>query len=55
MIKLRGTYSEGFRIPSFNEAFGAPTTGYISQQVTDPAFWRHTTTTPTRVERIASA
>ena len=38
MIKLRGTYSEGFRIPSFNEAFGAPTTGYISQQVTDPAF-----------------
>lgn len=30
MIKLRGTYSEGFRIPSFNEAFGAPTTGYVS-------------------------
>jgi iron complex outermembrane recepter protein len=35
MIKLRGTYSEGFRIPSFNEAFGAPTTGYITQQI-DP-------------------
>lgn len=33
MIKLRGTYSQGFRIPSFNEAFGAPTTGYISQVV----------------------
>lgn len=33
MIKLRGTYSEGFRIPSFNEAFGAPTTGYISSQI----------------------
>lgn len=30
MIKLRGTYSEGFRIPSFNESFGAPTTGYVS-------------------------
>jgi len=30
MIKLRATYSEGFRIPSFNEAFGAPTTGYVS-------------------------
>ncbi|MCA8902943.1 MAG: TonB-dependent receptor [Hyphomonas sp.] len=30
-LSLRGTYSEGFRIPSFNEAFGLPTTGYISQ------------------------
>lgn len=30
MIKFRATYSEGFRIPSFNEAFGAPTTGYVS-------------------------
>ncbi len=29
-VSLRGTYSEGFRIPSFNEAFGLPTTGYIS-------------------------
>ncbi len=29
-IKLRGTYSRGFRIPSFNEAFGLPTTGYVS-------------------------
>lgn len=39
MIKLRGTYSEGFRIPSFNEAFGAPTTGYISSALDagDPA------------------
>lgn len=35
MIKLRGTYSEGFRIPSFNEAFGAPTTGYVSTQIDD--------------------
>ncbi len=35
MIKLRGTYSEGFRIPSFNEAFGEPTTGYITQTI-DP-------------------
>ncbi len=33
MIKVRGTYSEGFRIPSFNEAYGAPTTGYITSKV----------------------
>jgi iron complex outermembrane receptor protein len=33
MIKVRGTYSEGFRIPSFNEAFGAPTTGYITSAI----------------------
>jgi iron complex outermembrane receptor protein len=30
---LRGTYSKGFRIPSFNEAFGLPTTGYTSSVV----------------------
>ncbi|MCH8059421.1 MAG: TonB-dependent receptor [Proteobacteria bacterium] len=36
MIKFRATYSEGFRIPSFNEAFGAPTTGYVSTAF-DPA------------------
>jgi iron complex outermembrane receptor protein len=28
---LRGTWSEGFRIPSFNEAYGLPTTGYVNQ------------------------
>jgi iron complex outermembrane receptor protein len=33
-IKLRGTYSKGFRIPSFNEAYGLPTTGYVTTQVT---------------------
>ena len=33
MLKFRATYSEGFRIPSFNEAFGAPTTGYISSSI----------------------
>lgn len=32
-IKLRGTYSRGFRIASFNEAFGAPTTGYNTSQI----------------------
>lgn len=32
-IAIRGTWSKGFRIPSFNEAFGLPTTGYITQQV----------------------
>ncbi|MCJ7590415.1 MAG: TonB-dependent receptor [Woeseiaceae bacterium] len=39
MVKLRATYSEGFRIPSFNEAFGAPTTGYVSSALdpSDPA------------------
>lgn len=30
---IRGTYSKGFRIPSFNEAFGLPTTGYITRQL----------------------
>ncbi|MGZ3198958.1 MAG: TonB-dependent receptor plug domain-containing protein [Croceibacterium sp.] len=29
-IKLRGTYSKGFRIPSFSEAFALPTTGYVN-------------------------
>jgi iron complex outermembrane receptor protein len=37
-IKLRGTFSKGFRIPSFNEAYGLPTTGYITANVTDAAF-----------------
>jgi len=38
-VKLRGTYSRGFRIPSFNEAFGLPTTGYITAELdpSDPA------------------
>ena len=38
-IKLRGTYSKGFRVPSLAEAFGAPATGYITTQLvkTDPA------------------
>lgn len=29
-IALRGTFSKGFRIPSFNEAYGLPTTGYVN-------------------------
>lgn len=32
-LMVRGTYSEGFRIPSFNEAFGLPTTGYVNRTV----------------------
>lgn len=32
-IKLRGTYSKGFAIPSFNEAFGLPTTGFTTKQI----------------------
>lgn len=31
-VVLRGTFSKGFRIPSFNEAFGLPTTGYLGNQ-----------------------
>jgi iron complex outermembrane receptor protein len=32
-IALRGTWSKGFRIPSFNESFGLPTTGYVTRTV----------------------
>jgi iron complex outermembrane receptor protein len=31
---LRGTWSKGFRVPSFNEAFGLPTTGFVGDTVT---------------------
>jgi iron complex outermembrane receptor protein len=33
MVTLRGTWSEGFRIPSFSEAYGLPTTGYVTRSV----------------------
>ena len=33
-IAFRGTWSRGFRIPSFNESFGLPTTGYTTLQIT---------------------
>jgi iron complex outermembrane receptor protein len=29
-VMVRGTWSKGFRIPSFNEAYGLPTTGYVT-------------------------
>ncbi|MGY2734534.1 iron complex outermembrane receptor protein [Sphingomonas sp. UYP23] len=32
-VRLRGTISRGFRIPSFQEAYGQPTTGYITANV----------------------
>ncbi|MBB5728022.1 TonB-dependent receptor domain-containing protein [Sphingomonas prati] len=32
-VTLRGTYSRGFRIPSFAEANALPTTGYVTQQI----------------------
>nr|WP_299910766.1 TonB-dependent receptor [Sphingomonas bacterium] len=32
-IAVRGTFSKGFRIPSFNEAYGLPTTGFSQAQV----------------------
>src|SRR5690606_2600653 len=37
-LAIRGTWSEGFRIPSFNEAFGLPTTGYVTRQVNCTTF-----------------
>ncbi|MEO8019497.1 MAG: TonB-dependent receptor [Pseudomonadota bacterium] len=37
-IAIRGTYSKGFRIPSFNESFGLPTTGYVTRQVNCATF-----------------
>ena len=30
-LAVRGTWSKGFRIPSFNEAFGLPTTGFVTR------------------------
>lgn len=33
-IAFRGTYSEGFRIPSFAESGALPTTGYVTVQTT---------------------
>ena len=33
-VKIRGTYSKGFRIPSFSESFALPTTGYVSSNIT---------------------
>ena len=32
-VTVRGTYSRGFRIPSFGEANALPTTGYVTQQL----------------------
>ncbi len=32
-VAIRGTWSKGFRIPSFNESFGLPTTGYVTRTV----------------------
>lgn len=37
-VAIRGTYSKGFRIPSFNEAFGLPTTGFVTRQVNCTTF-----------------
>ncbi|TRW14198.1 TonB-dependent receptor domain-containing protein [Glacieibacterium frigidum] len=33
-VTIRGTYSRGFRIPSFGEANALPTTGYVTQSIT---------------------
>lgn len=37
-LLLRGTWSKGYRIPSFNEAFGLPTTGYTNLSVNCTTF-----------------
>ena len=34
LLTLKGTYSEGFRIPNFAEANALPTTGYVSNTAT---------------------
>jgi iron complex outermembrane receptor protein len=36
-LALRGTWSRGFRIPSFNESFGLPTTGYTTNPAPCPS------------------
>jgi iron complex outermembrane receptor protein len=37
-VAVRGTFSKGFRIPSFNESFGLPTTGYVTRTVNCTTF-----------------
>jgi iron complex outermembrane receptor protein len=39
-VKLRGTWSRGFRAPNFNESFQLPSTGYTGANIvcTDPTF-----------------
>ncbi|MEJ0086578.1 MAG: TonB-dependent receptor [Pseudomonadota bacterium] len=37
-LAIRGTWSKGFRIPSFNESFGLPTTGYVTAAVDCEAY-----------------
>jgi iron complex outermembrane recepter protein len=37
-LAVRGTWSKGFRIPSFNESFGLPTTGYVNRTVDCAAY-----------------
>jgi iron complex outermembrane receptor protein len=39
-LKIRGTFSKGFKIPSFSQSFGLPTTGYstISFQCSNPVY-----------------
>jgi len=32
-LKIRGSFSKGFRVPSFSESFGQPTTGFVTTTV----------------------
>ena len=43
-VSLVATYSKGFRIPSFAEAYGLPTTGYV--QATPPASYTNQCANP---------
>lgn len=37
-VAIRGTFSKGFRIPSFNEAYGLPTTGFSTATINCTTF-----------------
>lgn len=39
-LKIRGTFSKGFKIPSFSQSYGLPTTGYstITFKCSDPTY-----------------
>ncbi|WP_266170354.1 TonB-dependent receptor domain-containing protein [Dyella subtropica] len=37
-VALRGTYSKGLRAPSFSENGSSSSTGFVTEQITDPAF-----------------
>ena len=56
-VTVRGTYSRGFRIPSFGEANALPTTGYVTQSLNSipAAFLRQYSTNPGANQFCAAA